>query len=230
VIFTLKLDKNAGTHSLINFREPLSAANKAWPICFLVVNILVFTGVTYSVIGGSPSFISWINTHRESLLTLYGGLVLTLMIGNLVNWRLKSVLVFWSWSTPLPVAEVFKRYLPDRQGARLEARGSCIDSLPRNPAEQENFWFRIYSQHKAHPAVIELRDHFLLAQELTWLSFVLLIFFGMGLITTEVLAIETLIYAAFLILQYITASTVARSNGKRFLGNVLAVAETHKIA
>jgi hypothetical protein len=50
------------------------------------------------------------------------------------------------------------------------------------------------------------------------------------LITTGVLAIDTLIYAAFLILQYITASTVARSNGKRFLSNVLAVAETHKIA
>ena len=41
--------------------------------------------------------------------------------------------------------------------------------------------------------------------------------------------LETLAYPSLLLIQYIAAAAVARSFGIRFLGNVLAVAQTHKI-
>lgn len=202
----------------------------AWPLGFLALNIAIYAVVICSVAGGTPALLTWLKVHWESLFILYIGMVLAIVAGNLINGRLKAVLVFWDWSQTLPIARVFTRYLREKNGTDPEAQDGHFNRLPSNLTEQEALWLQVYGRYKDNPAVIEVRNNFLLAQELTWLSFVLLVFFGLGSLITSSSTLQTLAYPAFLLMQYITASIVARSLGMRFSGDVLAVGQVHKFS
>lgn len=205
------------------------AEKKTWPIVFLALNIVVFAVVMYSALGDAQFLLTRLKAHWESLLIVYLGLISTLVAGNLITGRFKALLVFWDWSQTFPIARVFTRYLPKNNNMDSAAQDGCVSRLPRNPTEQEALWLRLYDRHKNNPAVRDIRNDFLLAQELTWLSFVVLVFFGVGSLIIGKSTLQTLAYPTFLLVQYVTASIAARSLGIRFSGDVLAVGELHKV-
>jgi len=214
---------------VISLREFPAPEHRTWSISFLAINIIVYSVSTCLVLGGATFFLSWLKIHWQLLLAIYVGLVATLVIGNLAGWKFKALLVFWDISRPLPVNRVLERYRPRKRDTTCDDLDSHNARLPLEPAEQEALWLRIHSTHQADPAVAEVRGEFLIAQEIAWLSLVVLIFFSMAWLLTVDFRLETLAYPSLLLIQYIAAAAVARSFGIRFLGNVLAVAQTHKI-
>jgi hypothetical protein len=214
---------------VINSNTFFPEKKQTWLIGFLALNIVIYAVVMCSVPGDTAFLLTRLKAHWEILLILYLGMVVILVAGNLIKGRFKAVLVFWDWSQTLPIARVFTRYLPNKNAMDSEAQDGRDNQLPSNPTEQEALWLKIYGKYKNNPAVIDTRNDFLLAQELTWLSFVLLVFFGVGSLITGKSTLQTLAYPAFLLIQYITASIVARSLGIRFSGDVLAVGGVHKI-
>lgn len=215
---------------MMNLNTFFPEKKQAWPIGFLALNIVVYAAVMCSLPGEAPFSVKHLEAHWESLLILYMGMITILVAGNLIKGRLKAVLVFWDWSQTLPIAKVFTRYLPKKDAMDPAAQELCSKQLPSNPTEQEALWLHIYSKYKNNPAVIDARNDFLLAKEITWLSFVVLLFFGVGSLIIGKPTLQTLAYPAFLLIQYITASIVARSLGIRFSGDVLAVGQLHKMS
>jgi len=205
--------------------DHLPAKSRGWLIGFLALNIVAFTAVIFLSIGSASLVLSWAKTHLDSLMMLYLAMVLTLVVGNMVNSRLKAVLVFWEWPEPWPINRAFSRYLPK------EAPPASADSgqPPIGPTAQRNLWNQIFRKHKSDPAVTEAATQFRLAQELTWLSFVILVFFGIGTLASGHITAPTLAYAACLLFQYLCAAMAARTIGIRFFSDVLAIAQTHKL-
>lgn len=214
---------------MISLRKYPARGHRTWSISFLAINIVVYSVATCLVLGGATFFLSWLKIHWQLLLAIYVGLVATLVTGNLAGSKLKALPVFWDMSRPLPLDRALERYRRREQNTICEDPGSHTARPPLEPAEQEALWLRLHSRHQADPVVAGVRGEFLIAQEIAWLSFVLLIFFSMAWLLTLDFRLETLAYPALLLVQYIAAAAVARSVGIRFLGNVLAVAQTHKI-
>ena len=198
-------------------------------IGFLVLNIAAFTVMTFLSLGSASLVVSWSKSHLESLLILYLALLLTLIIGNLVNSKLKAVLVFWNWREPWPVNRAFTRYLQKEPPARPGATDPDAGRKSIDPQAQKTLWGQIYGKYRNEPAIMEAATQFRLTQELTWLAFVILVFFGMGTLAIGHITAQTIAYAACLLIQYICASMVARTAGTRFFCDVLAVGQIHKI-
>ncbi|MEE4146513.1 MAG: hypothetical protein V2I26_17045 [Halieaceae bacterium] len=203
--------------------------SQLWLTGFLVLNISAFTLVTFLGMGSASLVLSWAKTHSDSLLILLLAMVVTLISGNLVRSNLKAILVFWNWSEPWPIKRAFTRYLPKEARQGPGAADTGTGQPPIDLEAQKNLWFQIYRKYSSEPAVTEAGTHFRLAQELTWLSFVILLFFGLGSMVIGDITPQTLAYTACLLIQYISASMLARTIGLRFFSDVLAVAQTHKI-
>ncbi|WOJ93108.1 hypothetical protein R0135_15165 [Congregibacter variabilis] len=201
---------------------PVPGKTRIWAIGFLTLNIIVFAVVMYAVSGELSALLVRFETHWKILLALCLGMLATLAAGNRITKKFRALLVFWDWSRKLPVTRVFKRYLPKKSHSEGQ--------LPDNPTEQEALWVEIYRKYRSNPAVVDDRNDFLLAQEITWLSFIILLFFGAGsLIISTSTPVQLLVYLTFLLLQYLISSIVARSLGTHFYADVLAVGQVYKI-
>jgi hypothetical protein len=207
----------------VNSSDHLPAKSQLWLIGFLILNILVFTAIIFLSTGSASLVLSWAKAHLDSLLMLYLAMVLTLVVGNMVTSRLKAVLVFWEWPEPWPINKAVSRYVPK------EASPAGSGQPPIGAAAQRDLWNQIYRKHRSDPAVTEAATRFRLAQELAWLAFVILIFFGIGTLAVGHITAPTLAYSACLLFQYLCAAMAARTIGIRFFSDVLAIAQTHKI-
>ena len=201
----------------------LKSENQIWLFGFLVVHLVAFAVVTYIGLDGLPGAIQWVSSNWESLSAVGFGVVVTTIISNLISPQLKAVLVFWRWPNPLPGHRAFTRYLekdPRIDPRRLQEK---IGDLPNDPSEQNRLWYRIYRRHQSEPSVMGAHKDFLLTRDITWLSFVLFVLFGLGSAFIGETVLQAVWYPTFLASQYVVAAIAARRSGGRFILNVLAV-------
>lgn len=208
---------------MVNTNRYLKSEYQIWLFGFLVVNLMVFAVVAYIGLDGIPHAIQWVKSHWESLSMVGLGVVVTTIISNLVSPQLKAVLVFWRWPNPLPGHRAFTRYLvkdPRIDPNRLSVK---VGDFPIDPSEQNRLWYQIYRRHESEPRVIGAHKDFLLTRDITWLSFAILILFGLGSAFLGESKLQTTWYPVLLVSQYLFASIAARRNGIRFVLNVLAI-------
>lgn len=199
----------------------LPAIGVVWPAIFLGLNSVIWAGVVYSTFEAATFFINWLKINSYGLLALYTALVATLVVGNISNWRIKALVVFRDWPNLLAAARIVARPLAGKHYARPHPMDSGCGQIPDCPTEREALCLEIYRNQPDAPEVTTARDRFLMAQELSWLAFVLMLFFGLGVLMTGVLNSQVIAYLVFLLLQYIGASAVAQCTGNRFFMDVL---------
>ena len=71
--------------------------------------------------------------------------------------------------------------------------------------------------------IFDSQRNFLLARDLTTISFLILIIFPIGLVVSGIKVTSVLIYAIALIGEYIILAITAQNYGKRFACNALAI-------
>ncbi|MHC0444753.1 hypothetical protein ACWA1F_05055 [Flavobacterium sp. 3-218] len=144
------------------------------------------------------------------------------LLNGLLSSHQKAVLVFWKMSNPLPGSEAFSKI--SRADTRIdrEKLKTAHGSLPKKAADQNKLWYKIYKKNSADLIVSESHRAFLLARDLTSLSFLFLIFIGLPILWSEKWPLS-FIYFLILIAQYLLVRVGARNRGRRFVANVLAI-------
>lgn len=154
---------------------------------------------------------------------LMAALPLLAVVGlGLVGSHLKAVLVFWRSRFPLPGCRAFTRLAPDDPRIDLTAIAGAYGELPREPMDQNRLWYKLFREHEENERVADAHRLYLLTRDMTALSTVFLIAFGLAAAIWGCPAKVTWMYLAFLAIQYITVSTAARNYGNRFATTVLA--------
>ncbi|MGH8057375.1 MAG: hypothetical protein ACREOH_09095, partial [Candidatus Entotheonellia bacterium] len=137
--------------------------------------------------------------------------------------HIKAVLVFWRLCHPLPGCRAFSRYLnsdPRISPGVLETR---FGQFPREPAQQNSLWYRIYRRNENHPAIRDAHGCYLLTRDLTSLSAIFLVILGPAVIYLLDDTNRALTYLIMLVILYGFTSQAARTYGKRFVTSVLAI-------
>ena len=147
----------------------------------------------------------------------------TFILDGIVTSDFKAVLVFWKWRNPLPAHEAFTVH--GRKDSRFDMKALEEEHgpLPTDPAEQNQLWYKLSRATADRASVDEAHYAWLLARDLTNLSFALLIVsVGLGG-ALRVGGWEWIVVSAQGLL-YIVLSQVAANKGIRFVTTVLAEA------
>lgn len=186
----------------------------------LVANILIVCGIFF------PMYLKEIKNKFDLIFILKGlgasmAPLLLFLLNGFISSNQKAVLVFWKLKDPLPGSEAFSKL--SKQDNRIDRKKlkEIYGSLPKNPAEQNKLWYKIYRKNNLDITVIESHRAFLLARDLTSMSFLFLAFIGISSLLFFDRPLN-MYYLLFLILQYFITVIGARNRGKRFVCNVLA--------
>lgn len=156
---------------------------------------------------------------------LMASLPLLAVVGlGLVGSHLKAVLVFWRLRFPLPGCRVFTELAPQDPRIDLQIIASNYGTLPSEPMNQNRLWYKVFREYEENARVADGHRLYLLTRDMTALSVVFLIAFSLAVAIWGYPAKATWIYVAFLLLQFLAASTAARNYGNRFATTVLAEA------
>ncbi len=146
----------------------------------------------------------------------------TFILDGIVTADFKAVLVYRKRRNPLPGNEAFTLHGNRDARINMNALEDAHGPLPTDPAKQNQLWYKLSRETADRASVDEAHYAWLLARDLTSLSFTLLIL-------TSVLATVTLagwwkstVVVGALALLYILLSQVAANKGIRFVTTVLA--------
>jgi hypothetical protein len=141
---------------------------------------------------------------------------------GLIGSHLKAVLVFWRPKYPLPGCRAFTRLGPKDPRVDLALITREQGELPSEPLEQNRLWFKLFRKHEQNDRVANAHRLYLLTRDMTALSVLFLIAFGIVAAFWDSPAEVVWMYLAFLAIQYSLVSTAARNYGNRFVTTVLA--------
>lgn len=146
------------------------------------------------------------------------------VLSSIISAEAKAVLVFWKIKNPLPGTRAFTEICHKDARIDMKILKEKLGHIPTDPKEQNYVWYiKIYKKVQDTTPVLLAHKNFLLARDLTSISF---LFF---LITPWVIYFGsknfqyTMLYVLITFLQYIVLSIVAQNHGKRFVGNAIAV-------
>jgi hypothetical protein len=143
------------------------------------------------------------------------------ILNGLLTPNQKAILVFWRFRHILPGNRAFSFHA--HKDARIDSKNLALlyPNLPRNPVDQNRLWYKIYKSNSGDIAIVKSHKDFLLARDLTSMSFLFLI--GIG-IPSLILVRQPIkwYYAVFLLIQYLIMVILAKNHGNRFVRNVLA--------
>ena len=148
----------------------------------------------------------------------------TLILDGIVTSNFKAVLVYWKWRNPLPAHEAFSVH--GRKDSRIDMKSLEEEHgpLPTDPAEQNQLWYRLSKATAGRASVDEAHYSWLLARDLTNLSFALLIVSAALAGSLRVGGWEWIALVSTQGLLYVVLSQVAANKGLRFVTTVLAEA------
>jgi hypothetical protein len=98
-----------------------------------------------------------------------------------------------------------------------------IGQFPKAERDQNAKWYSLYRQVQLEPAVAEAHKNYLLFRDMAAMSILLLPTVPVLLYFAGVDAVRVGASATVLLCQYFLTSLAARTNGIRFVQNVLAV-------
>ena len=136
------------------------------------------------------------------------------------------MLVYWKWKNALPGHEAFTVHGKKDSRFDMRALEERHGPLPKEPAEQNQFWYEISKLTADRPSVDEAHYAWLLTRDLTNLSFTLTMFSAVLGMVFEIGMIPWAILVSLLVLLYIALSQVAANKGVKFVATVLAEAAT----
>jgi len=188
----------------------------AWSISLYLLFFIGFNDFW----GDLLSIFSKVNAEKGFLAVMAPLLAFTL--SNVIDANKKAVLVFWKIKSPLPGCRAFTDIGPKDPRVDMNLLKDKLNVVPIEPAEQNRIWYRLYKEEEGKPAIDSSHKSFLLARDLTSISFLFLILTPWTIINITGNLRMTLIYAAICSLQYLILCKVAQNTGERFVGNVLA--------
>jgi hypothetical protein len=185
-----------------------------------------FNVVLFYIVGLSQ-VINFSELEIKSVITVRGVWVLIVplllfVLNGIVSSDFKAILSFWRFKNPLPACRAFSFYADKDDRIDKNFLTSKFGQLPVLPKEQNSLWYKIYKKHQENPVVKKSHKDFLLARDITSVSF---LFFIVGGISMLILSVESVkwLYVIYLLIQFIIFSIVAQNHGKRFVCNALAI-------
>lgn len=135
----------------------------------------------------------------------------------------KARVVYWKWNNPLPASQAFSKVSKTDSRINRTRLLKSLESIPRNPEEQNRLWYQLYLTVKDETNVLQNHKEYLFARDLASLSALFIIpLIGLSIVFFSEVQ-KTAIYSAILIAQYLIARTAAANAGMRFVSTVLAI-------
>ena len=151
---------------------------------------------------------------------------LTLITGTL-SWVMpragKEFLVFWKIRNCLPSSGAFTLIGPHDPRVDMQRLIGKYVSLPEEPGQQTQLWYRIYRAHKDEASVEDAHGAFLRFREMTTLCVAFLIVSAVSLAYFSIGERQLLLGILILVLEYLIVMIAARNAATRFVANVLAL-------
>ncbi|MEM8610643.1 MAG: hypothetical protein AAGF93_01400 [Cyanobacteria bacterium P01_H01_bin.105] len=211
---------------MANTGASLKEENSPKTKIFVVANFLIY----WFLLNGEWLFdlsLSWDGAFEKVVtsgsIALLTGMVTTVINGQIDN-DLKDILVFKRLKNPLPGSRAFSKYA--RQDPRIDMHvlHKKCKNLPLQVGKAQNqVWYKIYRKHQTDRSVVDAHRNFLLTRELTGLSAIFLVSFGIAsffLFEDKGLAFS---YFMILLMIFFLISNAAKNYGIRLVQNVLAV-------
>ena len=148
----------------------------------------------------------------------------TLILDGIVTPDFKAVLVYWKRRNPLPAHQAFTVHGKKDSRVDMQALEEEHGPLPSAPAEQNQLWYKLLKTTADRASVDEAHYAWLLARDLTNLSFALLIVSAGLAAALRVGGWEWIVLVSAQGLLYVVLSQVAANKGIRFVTTVLAEA------
>jgi hypothetical protein len=148
--------------------------------------------------------------------------ILVFVINGQLSSHIKAQIVFWRYKNPLPGCRAFSHHGLNDPRVNMDNLKTLHGTLPTSPREQNQLWYKIYSSHLSNAIVEKSHLDFLLARDLTSMSFLFLVFAGIPSLFISGWPWNVM-YFGSLVLVYLLMSNLARNHGKRFVANVLAL-------
>ena len=136
----------------------------------------------------------------------------------------KARIVYWRWRHPLPGSRAFAIHLYEEHRADPNRLEKNWGPFPENPVDQNRLWYHIYEFFNAENRVREAHRSWLFSRDLTGLVFLFLISFGTAAPFTDASWTVCGWYLVALTVQYALVMIAARTQGIRFVRQVLVIA------
>ncbi len=191
---------------------------------FVIINFIIFIYIILEI---------EINIENYSNLISGRGLLassialITFVLNGVITSRYKAILVFWRKENIYPGCRVFTDLINEDDRIDKSALKEKYGEIPKKPAMQNKLWYRIFKNHEFNTMVFHSHRNFLISRDLTGLSFLFLIMYGVvasiSMYIFNVIIWRFSLYIVYLIIQYIVISKVSKHYGERFVCNVIAV-------
>ncbi|MDO3423480.1 hypothetical protein QWT87_01180 [Chryseobacterium sp. APV1] len=187
---------------------------------FLAANIIIILTLIFPKFLEKFDVLLWTKTIGASIAP-----IILFLLNGLLSSHQKAIIIFWKLQDPLPGSMAFSEL--SKKDSRIDAKQlkNTFGNLPKKPSEQNKLWYKIYRKNSTNAVVVGSHRAFLLARDLTSLSFLLMFCMG-ALALFFIQPVYKYYYMLFLIMQYFANLINARNRGKRFVTNVLAVEST----
>ena len=197
----------------------------AFVACMALLVFVVFSGsdVQRAILAGR-----WIElVQLEHLLSLALPFA-ALILDGIVTSNVKAVLVYWKWRNPLPAHQAFTVHGRNDSRVDMSALEEEHGPLPSDPAEQNQLWYRLSKSTADRPSVDEAHCAWLLARDLTSLTFVLLVVTAGLTASFRFNGWEWMVLVGAQLSLYVLLRQVAANKGTRLVTTVLAEAATQE--
>ena len=203
----------------------LKGQNHGWLLVVILANFVVLYLAVKTGSLFSDGLGVLVRDWKDALLA-GGAILLTTLLNGLLSRDNKARIVFWKWNNPLPSRAAFSRHGKDDQRVDLCAIEKRFGTLPTSPEKQSALWYKIYSEYRDDPAVLQVHRDYLLMRD--WCSLSVLFIFILGTIgVTMITPLEVkMLYTALLIGQYVLTMLSARNYGVSLVKNTLALGST----
>lgn len=197
----------------------LKTRNTTLLIGFVLLNLIIFFAVH-----GFP----WIELTRlsEGLDIQSPLLAIALHLGVLVlNYFLpeaiKNTVVYWRTNNPLPGTRAFSELGPKDPRINMAELEAQYGTLPTEPLEQNRLWYKIYRGKETDTVVSSSHSRWLLTRDISTIAFELMVLLSIISLVRSI-ALPSICYSLFLVVQYLLFAIVGQNAGDRFVCNVLA--------
>ncbi len=178
------------------------------------------TGTQISAAGIKALF-----AKASNALPLSAAIVIVTVVNGVLSPAAKARIVFLRWKHALPGHTAFSKLAvedPRIDMTRLAA--ACGGTLPADPDQQNQVWYRLYKAIQSRPTVDHVQRDFLLTRD--YASFLALAFvvFGVAAFVELSPVKAAAFYALAMIFQFFVVRQAAANYGRRFVTTVLAEA------
>lgn len=201
--------------------KSLNQQNSLYLGAYIVTHILIFSALALNLTFNETILPTLEKLISSTSLSLIFG-IFTIVINGQLSPHIKAILVFWRLQDPLPGCRAFSHFMEKDLRIDPTLIKSKYSNLPTVPSEQNRLWYKIYKKHEDKLSVENSQKNFLLARDLTALSFLFSIIFSISGYFVIDSAKVKLFYFASLFLMFLLTSGAARNYGICFVNNVLA--------